>query len=548
MAVVQAVNAFVIFLCGAACLVRDLVPVDSRADDSVEIAGNSISVISGIPGPNSPDAETTIIDDGNALRLEDLAPEIDAVPPEEFAQRAARVGIFSENQIQVLKELIVTHEQLSLALRHAVAQKTLTVYQALHLLWGKEDRLRIGQFVVTNVLGVGGMSVVYRAQKLGGGAEIALKVVPKATRHEARFRREMQLAQLLAHPNIVVAHEVGETGDRYFIAMELVTGRNLQDVVRLHGSLSEAVALQYILQAARGLEHAHERGVIHRDVKPGNLLLCRDGTVKVADLGLSQETGDVDLGNSKGAVSGTVDFMAPEQASPQTKSVAQIDVYGLGTTLFYLLTGKPHVKGETTHEKLVNLTVSRRFHRLPSGSAKAKTMNLLRRMTAWDVAARTPSMTDVITEVEGILQEMGREHAPQSLHVLVVEDDPAQMYLTARLLTRTNRSIDVSKCDRLQTAIDTYHEHSVSTCPVDLVLLDLNLPDSTGADSLIKFKAEHPDAAVIVLSGNVSPELESECLLAGAAAYVCKSDLNLGSLERSLFRIQSEIRNKAAPV
>lgn len=492
------------------------------------------------------DDVTNVVDNGMVLNLEDLAPEIDAVSASEFALRAARVGVFSDEQIAALEKLIDDYDQLSSALKEAIARETLTVYQALHLLWGKEDRLRIGPYALRNVLGVGGMSVVYRAQKLSGENEIALKVVPKATRHESRFRREMQLAQLLAHPNIVVAYEVGETVDRYYIAMELVTGRNLQDVVRLHGSLSEAVALQYLLQAARGLEHAHERGVIHRDVKPGNLLLCEDGTVKVADLGLSQETGDMDTdGRVTEAVSGTLDFMAPEQADPVARSVPQLDVYGLGTTLFFLLTGQPMIAGRTTSEKLLNLTVGRRFNRLPPQLAGSKTKALLKKMTAWEPSQRHSSITEVIEDIERILEKMGRDYTARSVHVLVVEDDPAQMFLTVRLLSRTNRSIRVSKSDRLATGLETFDEFSETDEPVDLVLLDLHLPDSSGIESIVRLRSAHPDAAVIVLSGQSAESIEADCLAAGASGFLSKADLSLSALERTLFTLQSQFRSQS---
>ena len=536
---VQQANLIVVALAAGFCLIRD---IRSKAAAERRPVQDQIHLGQPPEWSSSGDADTRVMEDGMMLNLQDLAPEIDAVPPEEFTQRAQRVGVFSPEQITSLEKLVLGQRDLSKALTEAVTDQTLTVYQALHLLWGKEDRLRVGPYAVMNVLGVGGMSVVYRAQKLTGGAEIALKVVPRTAKHESRFRREMQLAQLMAHPNIVVAYDVGQTVDRNFIAMELVNGRNLQDVVRLHGNLSEAVALQYVLQAARGLEHAHERGVIHRDVKPGNLLLCRDGTIKLADLGLSRETGGLES-DSADAISGTIDFMAPEQATPVSKSIPQIDVYGLGTTLFYLLTGKILVTGETTQEKLLNLTVSRRFNRLPSGSATARTMNLLRKLTAWEPGERFATMADVISEIETILEMMGRDYAPRTVRVLVVEDDPAQMFLTVRLVSRTNRSIAVTKTDRLQMAIETYGTAAASDEPIDLVLLDLNLPDSEGLETIRQFRQAHPEAAIIVLS-NTQSGIAPDCRMSGAIEYVCKSDLNMSKLERLLFATLSELRGR----
>src|SRR5262249_40713796 len=146
----------------------------------------------------------------------------------------------------------------------------------------------------------------------------------------------------LTHPNLVTAYDAGEDRGRDFLVMEYVEGRNLSELVRQNGPLTVELALRCTLQAARGLEHAHDAGIVHRDVKPANLMLAGDG-VKVLDLGLArvgvsiEGNGDGDL-TAKGVIMGTAAYMAPEQAADTQRADARADVYSLGCTLFYLLT------------------------------------------------------------------------------------------------------------------------------------------------------------------------------------------------------------------
>jgi formylglycine-generating enzyme required for sulfatase activity len=218
----------------------------------------------------------------------------------------------------------------------------------------------LGNYVLLEPLGAGGMGRVFKAEHRRMKRQVALKVIaPDLLRlplARARFQREVEAVSRLSSPYIVAAYDAGEDGGRDFLVMEYVDGCNLADLVKREGPLPIAAALQYTLQAARGLAHAHDAGVFHRDVKPANLLLARGGTVKVLDLGLArlhlEEETAPHLTGGNGLL-GTADYMAPEQALNVHTADGRADVYGLGCTLYYLLTGRPPYEGKTATEVLL---------------------------------------------------------------------------------------------------------------------------------------------------------------------------------------------------
>jgi serine/threonine protein kinase len=214
---------------------------------------------------------------------------------------------------------------------------------------------RFGNYRVLERLGEGGIGVVFKARHLQLERLVALKLLRCDKSVDAgaiaRFHQEMRAIGKLDHPNIVRATDAGEHDGSQFLAMELIDGLNLQQIVQSRGPLPVVEVCDIIRQAALGLQHAHEQGLVHRDIKPSNLMWSRDGTVKILDLGLALlapemlnlEAGDDDPGaelTALGMIVGTVDYMAPEQLNGRHHVDTRSDVYSLGCTMFHLLTGR----------------------------------------------------------------------------------------------------------------------------------------------------------------------------------------------------------------
>ncbi len=209
-----------------------------------------------------------------------------------------------------------------------------------------------GRYELQDVVGRGGMALVYRARDRDHGTPVAVKLLadnlaadPELRR---RFAREAELAERLAHPNVVRVLGSGETDGRAFIVLEYVEGRNLADELRRLGRFEPARAVELGAQAAAALAHAHERGLVHRDVKPQNLLLAADGTLKVSDFGIARIVDGTQL-TQIGTVLGTAAYLAPEQAAGEATTGAA-DVYALGAVLYELLTGEPPYRASTVTE------------------------------------------------------------------------------------------------------------------------------------------------------------------------------------------------------
>jgi serine/threonine-protein kinase len=207
-----------------------------------------------------------------------------------------------------------------------------------------------GRYQVIARIASGGMGEVYRAHDAVLGREVALKVLHQQFAGDRgfvdRFRREARAAAILNHPNIVGVYDWGSTEGTYFMVMEFVRGHNLRAVLLENGRLEPAQVAEVTLQVLAALDHAHGHGIVHRDIKPENILIAADGTVKVADFGLARAFADSNISQAEGTVTGTVQYLAPEQihgepADPRT------DLYALGVVIFELLTGQTPYSGET---------------------------------------------------------------------------------------------------------------------------------------------------------------------------------------------------------
>ncbi|MFO0804899.1 MAG: serine/threonine-protein kinase [Gemmataceae bacterium] len=326
-------------------------------------------------------------------------------------------------------------------------------------------------------LGRGGMGTVFLAQQLSLDRPVALKIMAKRWASDpvfvARFTREAFAAAQLRHPNIVHIHDIGDSDGGRFFSMEYVPGRSLADVVRKHGKLDPEIAVGYILQAARGLKHAHDRGMIHRDVKPENLLLDEEGLVKVADLGLVKTaelaaTDDAPVGTRSGLGSlpanmtgvrialGTPAYMSPEQCRDATAVDHRADIYSLGCTLYVLVTGRPPFQGTTAVELMTKqayepiVPPERIAARVPaelsaviqrmmakSPEERPQTMDeVVRTLEAW-LGIRTANdflpQEEQIAQLEGFVQAWN--HAPKALlRTRAIQGFTGLVFLAALLL------------------------------------------------------------------------------------------------------------------
>jgi len=245
------------------------------------------------------------------------------------------------------------------ALEEMVKAGLVTRFHAGYFAEGKSKGFLVGPYKVLRPLAKGGMGIVYLAEHGELKRRVALKVLltdlSENAGAEERFRREGRAIAALDHPNIVRIHDFGQARDLKYLVMEYVEGKSMEQVLREKGGLPPGQVARYALQVADALRHAHERGVIHRDVKPANLLVARDDTVKVLDMGLARfydDTADNLTDRvGRGSVLGTPDYIAPEQALH--KADRQSDVYSLGATIYTMLLGEPPFPAPTASQKLM---------------------------------------------------------------------------------------------------------------------------------------------------------------------------------------------------
>ncbi|MGD9645291.1 MAG: serine/threonine-protein kinase [Pirellulales bacterium] len=246
----------------------------------------------------------------------------------------------------------ITDKQLAAAL---VERGWLNRWQADQLLLGRA-RFTLGPYRVIDSIGQGGMGQVFKAEHVLMGRVVAVKVLPrhKSTPEAiASFMREIRAQAQLDHENLVRALDAGHDGNVHYLVTEYVPGTDLRRLVRRHGRLDMQAAAGIIAQAARGLAHAHSKGLIHRDVKPGNILVTPEGRAKVSDLGLVDFLdAEMESEGRRGRIVGTADYLSPEQIRTPDQLSPASDVYGLGCTLYYAVTGKVPFPGGTTRDKL----------------------------------------------------------------------------------------------------------------------------------------------------------------------------------------------------
>ncbi len=274
-----------------------------------------------------------------------------------------------------------------------VKMRVLTAYQADQLLVGR-TKLALGRYIINDWIGQGGMGQVFKAVHEMLGQERAVKVLPlsKSTPEAIEsFRREIRTQAKLDHPNLVRAYDAGVDGNVHYMVVEFVPGTDLRRLVRMERALSVQRASNIIMQAALGLAHAHSRGLIHRDVKPGNILVTPDGVAKLSDLGLAAFLND-STDPRAGKIVGTADYLSPEQIQTPNEITQQTDIYSLGCSLYYAITGKvPY----------------------PGGNAKAKARRHLNE-TPWHPRRFNEEVSDEFVDLIGDMMEKDPRHRIQS--------------------------------------------------------------------------------------------------------------------------------------
>ena len=347
-----------------------------------------------------------------------------AIQLDELVHSLSNSGLMSADEIDAFINGLPQEKRPSDAkqlVQEMVRRKKLTKFQAQAAYRGKCRGLVMGNYVILDKLGEGGMGEVYKARHRRMDRLVALKVLPAAAMKEGdavkRFQQEVKAAARLTHPNIVTAYDADEAGGMHFLVMEYVQGRDLASLDLEKTKLPVSRAVDYVLQAAKGLEYAHSKNVIHRDVKPSNLLLESDGTVKVLDMGLARfneqaepddETAAEGLTQS-GQVMGTLDYMSPEQAQRTKAADERSDVYSLGCTLFYLLTGRPIYEGDT----LVAKIVAHRDQPVPSLRAIRNDVPKPLEVAFQKMVAKNPKLRhQTMTRVIAALQNFGGGGGP----------------------------------------------------------------------------------------------------------------------------------------
>lgn len=284
---------------------------------------------------------------------------------ESFLSLVKQSGLVDPDQLKkVCKEIAEqggNTEDAQVLAGEMVSRNTITRWQADKLLQGKHKGFFLGKYRLLSHLGTGGMSSVYLAEHVLMRRRVALKVLPQQRVDDSsylqRFHREAQAVAALDHRNIVRAYDVDQEGKTHFLVMEYVGGQSLQDMVMKSGPLDFVSAAEYLRQAAEGLSAAHRAGMVHRDIKPGNVLVDEKGTVKLLDLGLARffddkEENSLTIQHDE-KVLGTADYLAPEQALDSHTVDVRADIYSLGCTLYFLLTGHPPYPDGTMAQRLM---------------------------------------------------------------------------------------------------------------------------------------------------------------------------------------------------
>ena len=321
-------------------------------------------------------------------------------------QEITAAGLLSSDHVtDYAKEVNTSADAL---ISKLIKDGCVTEYQAEKFRTGQSSEICFGDYIVIDKLGQGGMGTVLLAKHRRMDRKVAIKVLPVTALESkdavARFYQEVKVAARLTHPSVVHAYDAGEHRGFHYLVMEYVEGHDLSKVLSQLGIIPAPLALDYISQAASGLEYAHRKGVIHRDIKPSNLLLDHEGQVKILDMGLARIADTVDQQLSAqltttGQMMGTVEYMSPEQAEDTRSADERSDIYSLGCTMYRLMTGQSPFSRET----IVKTILAHRSAAIPTintGCEDEVAINqLFQKMVAKKPSQRFQTVTNLLEAI-----------------------------------------------------------------------------------------------------------------------------------------------------
>ncbi|MEW4452689.1 serine/threonine-protein kinase [Bremerella sp. JC817] len=355
---------------------------------------------------------------------------------------------------QALEELRAAHDgeipkDLDVLQEFFVGKNLLTNWHCEKLRNGKYKGFYLSKYRLLKHLGTGGMSSVYLAEHILMNRKVAIKVLPRRRVNDAsylaRFHLEAQAAAHLDHPNIVRAFDVDNEDDTHYIVMEYVPGSDLQQLVRANGPVPFEAAADYIAQAADGLQHAHDKGVVHRDIKPANLLRDDRGVVKILDMGLARlkddDSASLTIAHEENVL-GTADYLAPEQAVNSHQVDHRVDIYSLGCSLYYLLTGHPPFpEGSLAQRIAKHQSVMPEKIKKSRPNCPPSLQRICEKMIAKDPNDRFAHASEVAAELRNWMESRGQEPT-------LVDEKPGSAVLSKAAVEAANRSRAVQQSNR----------------------------------------------------------------------------------------------------
>jgi eukaryotic-like serine/threonine-protein kinase len=322
--------------------------------------------------------------------------------PEEVQQCLEQAKVAREDKNQAsLVQLLVSNEYIT---RRQVARLK-------QILEAERSGQKIPGYKVLGKLGAGAMATVFKAKQLNLDRMVAIKVLPRKFAQNPqfieRFYQEGRAAAQLNHPNIVQAYDVGKSGEFHYFVMEFVDGRTVYDDIVKHKRCPEMEAIDIIIQVAEALQHAHERGLIHRDVKPKNIMITKEGVAKLADMGLARAVSDKEMAEAEqGKAFGTPYYISPEQIRGELKIGPQSDIYSLGATLYHMVTGSVPFDGKNPSavmHKHLKADLIAPDHVNPKLSAGIS--EVIEMMMAKDPKKRYASCKDLLVDLRAIREK-----------------------------------------------------------------------------------------------------------------------------------------------